>query len=140
MKNLIKAAALVNVLMAEKNNNGADFTVKSLKSGKEFTYAISRSNFNGKWYTHVKVETEYQNYKRLGTYFNGKIFNKRQVVDSPSAVAIAFVLNKVEQGQFEFLDKNVEVMHTGSCIRCGRTLTDSESISRGLGPTCASAV
>lgn len=30
----------------------------------------------------------------------------------------------------------VEVMHTGKCSRCGRKLTNPESINIGLGPDC----
>ena len=138
MENVIKSSALLNVIEAEKNNSGADFTLKSIKTGKEYTYNISRSFFNNKWYTHVKVETKYQEYKRLGVYFDGKIFKNGSVVDTPAAKAISFVLAKVQSREFSYLDNKVELMHTGSCIRCGRALTDSESIKRGLGPTCAS--
>lgn len=136
MSHVISSSALEFVIKAEKNNSGADFTIKSLKSGKDYTFAISRSQFKGKWYTHVKVETGYLQFTRLGSYFDGKIFNKGKVVDSPSAVAIAFVLKKVEEGKIEFLDSNVEVMHKGCCLRCGRALTDAKSIERGLGPVC----
>ena len=137
-KHVISSTALEMVIKAEKNNKGADFTIKSLATGKDYTYAISRSFFNGKWYTHVKVEQEYLNFKRIGSYFNGKIYNKGAVVETPSAVAIAWVLSKVEEGKFNLLDEKVEVMHTGCCLRCGRTLTDAQSIERGLGPTCKS--
>jgi hypothetical protein len=136
MSHIISSSSLVSVIGAEKNNSGADFTIKSLATGKDYTYAISRSEFKGKWYTHIKVETGYLEFKRLGSYFNGKIYQKGQVVDSPSAVAIGFVLKKVEEGKIEFLDANVEVMHKGCCLRCGRALTDAQSIERGLGPVC----
>ena len=136
MSHLISSSALVSVIGAEKNNNGADFTIKSLKTGKDYTYAISRSEFKGNWYTHIKVETGYLQFTRLGSYKGGKILNKGKVVDTPSAVAIAFVLAKVEEGKIDFLDANVEVMHKGCCLRCGRTLTDAQSIERGLGPVC----
>jgi hypothetical protein len=35
---------------------------------------------------------------------------------------------------------NVEVYHEGYCGRCGRTLTDPQSIERGFGPECAKKV
>lgn len=136
MSHIISSSALVSVIGAEKNNSGADFTIKSLATGKDYTYAISRSEFKGKWYTHVKVEKAYLEFARLGSYFNGKIYQKGQVVETPSAVAIGFVLKKVEEGKIEFLDANVEVMHKGCCLRCGRALTDAQSIERGLGPVC----
>ena len=136
MSHVISSSALVSVINAEKNNSGADFTIKSLKTGKDYTYAISRSEFKGKWYTHVKVETGYLEFTRLGSYFNGKLYHKGKAVETPSATAIAFVLQKVEEGKIDFLDANVEVMHKGCCLRCGRALTDAQSIERGLGPVC----
>ncbi len=140
MKNahIISSTALEMVIKAEKNNKGADFTIKSVATGKDYTYAISRSQFKGKWYTHIKVETGYQQWTRLGSYFGGKVFNKGQVVSTPSAVAISWVLAKVEEGKFDLLDEKVNVMHTGCCLRCGRPLTDANSIEIGLGPICKS--
>jgi hypothetical protein len=138
MKHVIPSTSLTSVLKAEKNNNGASFVIKSLKTGKEYTYTITRSLFNGKWYTHISVEMEYMNFKRIGTYFSGKIYNKKNVVNIPTATAIAWVLSKVEEEKFDLLNENVEISHTGSCLRCGRVLTDGQSIERGLGPTCSS--
>lgn len=134
---LVSSYALGATLNSEKNNKGAEFTIKSKKTGKDFTFKIKRAEWNNAWYTHVYVETGYLQFKRLGCYFNGKIFNKHAVVDSPSAVAIGFVLDKVEKRQFEYLDRNTELMHLGKCLCCGRPLTDADSIQRGLGPICA---
>jgi hypothetical protein len=136
MSHIISSSALYEVINRESNNKGADFTIKSLKTGKDYTYKISRSEYQGRWYTHVKVETEYLKFVRLGTYFGGTIRHKGQVVNSPSAVAIAYVLGKVETKAFDFLDSAVEVMHTGRCLVCSKTLTDADSIARGLGPIC----
>jgi hypothetical protein len=58
------------------------------------------------------------------------------VVDSPSAVAIAYVLGKVEAKAFDVLDTLIDVMHTGKCLVCSKTLTDAKSIEFGLGPIC----
>jgi hypothetical protein len=82
------------------------------------------------------VETEYLKFVRLGTYFNGRITHNGNMVDSPSAVAIAYILAKVEAKAFDFLDSVTEVMHTGNCLVCGKTLTDADSIAFGLGPVC----
>jgi len=136
MSHIISSSALYEVISREKNNKGADFTIKSLKTGKDYTFKIRRSLYNGNWYTHVSVEIEYLKFIRLGTYFNGTIRHKGNIVDSPSAVAIAYVLSKVEAKAFDFLDTAIEVMHTGNCLVCGKTLTDADSIARGLGPIC----
>lgn len=134
---IISSEALYNVIAREKNNNGAEFTLKSNRTGKDYTYRIARKEFKGKWYTHIRVEKEYMNFVYLGSYFNGKVFRKGTVVNTPTATAIAFVLACVERKEFAWLDANMEVMHTGNCLVCGKTLTDADSIARGIGPVCA---
>lgn len=136
MSHIISSSALYEVINREKNNKGADFTIRSKKTGKDYTYKITRSEYNGKFYTHIKVEVEYLKFVRLGTYSNGAIRHKGNLVDSPSAIAIAYILAKVEAKAFDFLDSVTEVMHTGRCLVCSKTLTDADSISVGLGPVC----
>jgi hypothetical protein len=71
-------------------------------------------------------------------YLNGKYVTA--VVDVGGELK---ELVKAKDGKF-YLDgepTNVnylgKIFHTGKCSACGRTLTDPESISRGLGPICA---
>lgn len=137
---VISSKALFNVISKEKNNNGAVFTVRSQKTGTDYTYKISRKEYNQKWYTHIRVETQYLSFKYLGSYFNGKLFHKGKVVKSPTATAISYILDKVEKSKFELLDTKVELMHMGNCLCCNRPLTDANSIIRGLGPVCAKLV
>lgn len=132
----IPAETLKTVLEGDTQNNGAAFTVRSMKTHKDYTYKISKSEFNGQLYTHVRVETEYLNFSYLGSYRNGKIVRKGSTVETPSAVAISWILDKVQANKFELLNSNVELMHLGKCVRCGKTLTDATSIEIGLGPTC----
>ena len=140
MSHVISSSAFANVISRESNVKGASFTIKSLASGKDYTYKVSRSEFKGKWYTHVKVEQQYLDFKRLGSYMNGVIKNNGKVVDTPSAKAISFVLSQVEKGKTEWLDTKMETMHLGNCLCCGRTLTDAQSIESGLGPVCGGRV
>jgi len=135
-QNQISSENLLKVISREKKNNGSNFTLKSTKSGAEFTYQIQRKKWNDSWYTHVSVETQYLSFKYLGSYFKGKLYRKGGVVVTPSATAIAFVLNKVETGLTDWLDSKMELYHTGSCLVCGRELTDSNSIKNGIGPVC----
>jgi lantibiotic modifying enzyme len=137
MSNVISSKSLADVIFREKKNNGAIFTVKSLKTKKDYTYKISRTKFNDKWYTHVRCENGYLNFKYLGSYFKGKLFKKGKVINTPTAIAISFILDYVEKGKFDWLDKNMNLMHEGHCLCCGKTLTDADSIQRGLGPVCA---
>jgi len=137
MKQLINPEDL-QFLFREKNNNGGEFTVKSLKTGKDYTFKVSRKEFNDKWYTHVKVEVEYDNFKRLGTFYpsKGKIYHKGSEIKTPAAEAAAWLLRQIHGKKYSLVKDNVEIMHTGSCLVCGKKLTDAESIDRGIGPIC----
>lgn len=132
----ISSTALEMVLLAPKNNIGAEFTIRSKDSGKDYTYKIQRSAFKGNWYTHIFVEKTYLHFDYLGQYFKGQIWSKKQPVTTPAAIAIAWVLGKVDEKRFTFLDSKIDVFHLGSCLRCGKTLTDAISIEHGLGPIC----
>ena len=133
---VISSEALYPVIMANKEHKGAQFTVKSRVTGKDYTFKISRSQFNERWYTHIKVEVRYQEWKRLGTFIDGTVRLKGSAVDSPSALAIGYILRQVSARNFAELDAKVEMMHVGKCVMCGKALTDAESIRIGLGPVC----
>ena len=132
---IISSSALSTILDRKKKTNGI-FTLRSIATGKDYTYKVSRSEFKGKWYTHIAVEKGYTNFVRLGSYYGGRITNKRQLVTTPASQAIGFVLGKVEAGAIAWLDSKMELMHMGKCVACGRALTDAVSIQSGLGPIC----
>jgi hypothetical protein len=136
ISHIIPGETLAVVLRTEKKNNGAEFTVRSRITGKDYTYKISRAEFNSKWYTHIKTEQGYLNFVRLGSYYNGCLTNKKQLVNTPAADAICWVLRQVERQDYDKLNANVELMHLGKCLVCGRPLTDAESIEIGIGPVC----
>jgi len=135
-ENIIEAENL-SAIFGAKQNNGGSFTVESLVTGKDYTFKVANKVWKGVTYTHVSVEVNYLDWSYLGIFFNGKIFHKKQLVNSPSAVAIAWLISRVKEGKFALLNEKVKVMHLGNCIRCGKTLTDVQSIERGLGSECA---
>lgn len=136
MEKIIQAENLKHIFR-EKKNNGAEFTVQSLRTGKDYTFKVSRSKFKDYWYTHVYVEQGYDNFVRLGTFTaTGKISNKQTEVKTPAAEAIAWLLRQVVNKDYAKIRQNVKVMHTGSCLVCGRKLTDAVSIQTGIGPVC----
>ncbi len=119
-----------------KESNGAPITVKSKVSGKDYTFKLARKYFKEREYLHVNVETQYFDFKYLGYYRNGEIVKKGEVVSSPSAVAIGWVLRNIEKNRMGVVENGVEIMHIGKCIKCGKPLTDVTSIEIGLGPVC----
>lgn len=133
----ISPKALFDVITSKKHKSGGEFTVRSLRTGKDFTYKINRSKWQERFFTHVKVEVGYLQWRYLGTYKAGKITRRGSLINSESAIAIAWILNRVENQRFDLLDRKIDIFHLGRCLSCGRTLTDSNSIERGLGPVCA---
>jgi hypothetical protein len=126
-------------LKSEKaTTKGGEFTMKSISTGKDYTYKIVTKPYKGKTYTHISVESGYMKFKHIGTYFKGKVYKNSNQVNTPSAKAIGFVLSKVENGEFNWLDEKMELYHLGKCLKCGKTLTDSDSIKVGLGKVCQS--
>jgi hypothetical protein len=136
MKSLIPATSLKSIFLSEKQSNGAPITIKSKVSGKDYTFKLANKLFNEHRYLHVRVETGYLDFTHIGYYRNGAIIKKGKEITTPSAVAISWVLRNLERDRMDILDSQIEVMHAGKCIKCGKTLTDAESIEIGLGPIC----
>lgn len=131
------SSSFATILNGQKEHKGGAFTVRSKKTGKDYTFKVNSKPYNGRVYHHVKVETQYMEFQYLGFLSNdGKIVRKGQSVDSPSAVAASWVLAKIQNKDFGSLDTQVDMFHLGKCICCGRTLTDATSIELGIGPKC----
>jgi hypothetical protein len=136
----INAETILEVIKANTTSKGGLFTIKSKKTQKDYTYKINRVEYKGKWYSHIFVETGYMLFLYLGFYSNGVIINKGKENNLPSAKAISYVLNCIDNNKLEYINTNVEFYHLGKCIKCGKTLTDSNSIKAGLGPYCRSQI
>ena len=134
----IPSTSIEILLKSSKEAKGV-FTVVSSATGKDYTYKIKRTEFKGRLYTHVGVEMGYMNFKRIGTYMNGVVKNKKKSVSTESANAIAWIFRMVEQKRFTYLDEMVKIFHIGKCVKCNRVLTDAESIRLGIGPVCRGA-
>lgn len=63
-------------------------------------------------------------------------------INTPTTDTLKWLLNEINNRKAQLVavnfNRHVEFWHVGSCGRCGRPLTDPESITRGLGPKCAS--
>jgi hypothetical protein len=78
-------------------------------------------------------------YQYLGTLYprGDKLgFKVKESISPTSESAVAFGwLVKALNGESDLAQ--CEIWHAGKCGRCGRVLTDPESIATGLGPKCA---
>ena len=119
----------------------AKFTVVSPK-GTSFTYQIRKDKKaeEGDERHFVQVLTgpnNQEDFTFLGTIFGGKRYfhGKRSPIapGAPSATAFKWIWDHAE-------DPRIEVLSSGVCSRCGRELTDQESIKTGLGPICRTKV
>lgn len=139
MLNKVSAQNLVHIFNnVEKNLSGAPFTIKSNKTGKDYTFKVKQSMYNGYPFMHVYVEQGYLKFKHLGFFSNrGTIIKKGVNVESPSALAIAWVLRNAKSKNFKALSEGIELFHMGNCMKCGKPLTDAHSIEIGFGPICA---
>lgn len=128
-------------------------TLKSLATGKHFTYRIKRAPLQpvrpmeGVTYSKdpsyfVELLTGPDNssdFKYMGTLRNGRYGHGRSdkacvSVASTAAQAFAWAWNRLVG---DTMPDSLEVWHVGKCGRCGRRLTVPASIASGIGPDCA---
>lgn len=130
-----KAAALKQALTGKEVKGGA-FTVRSKRTGVDFTFKLTKSEFNGCAYIHVKTEVEYLRFAYLGTFKGDGLYRKGTRVEGKQAEAASWIVRQLLADKLEAIDENVELLHFGNCVKCGRPLTDATSIELGIGPHC----
>ncbi len=113
----------------------AHVTLVSTRTGVRFTFQVRQPDATTPHF--VAVLTGPDHYTYLGTIFGGRVFKhgvKSPIGgDAPSAKAFAWAWPYIARGE---TPPDCEVWHEGSCGKCGRQLTDPESIASGLGPIC----
>lgn len=58
-------------------------------------------------------------------------------LEAQSVRALLWVMRHIQEKKP--LPSGYKAMHSGNCCRCGRKLTTPESITLGIGPTCAAS-
>lgn len=120
----------------------AVFTVRSHRTNAHFTFRVKKlksvdgRNQTDKYF--VYAMEEYQKFAYvgiIGVLSGGLILTKASKFkdDSPAVVAFRWVASALWAGEDP---RRCDVMHEGSCCRCGRPLDDPESIELGIGPMC----
>ena len=127
---------------AGKGRHGAIFTVSNNVRGQHHTFKITASKDGAVFF--VSRLTAPEHYAFMGTIFNKsnptvKIGKKSKVpADHVGFKVIDWSLGQVVAGKD--LPAGYAIQHNGCCARCGKVLTDPQSIDRGIGPTCAKAM
>lgn len=120
----------------------ATVTLENAESGKHFSYRVRQAEASGSefkpsvWFVEAllgpeRIPTYIGFIKMTGFIHGGR--KSRVSADAQCVKVFSYVWRHLEKGD---LDECVEVWHEGKCGRCGRQLTDPESISLGIGPVC----
>lgn len=130
----------------------AKFTLVSKKTGERKTFQVKHAparagdrNQSELWFVSLLIGPENtSDFRYVCCVFKGQDGQLRAKLNkerwgSEAFAAIVWLLawfNARTADTSKFFEQ-VEFWHAGECARCGRELTDPESIQRGLGPVCA---
>lgn len=121
----------------------AYLTFKSLKTGDSFTYLVKRADtfrHSNKYWCYVLTGPNNQSdYSFIGVLYTGNMLPEFTASDKEMSKE-ALSIKTFEWLIKRFIERktipNLEVWHLGLCSKCGRPLTDPESIRLGIGPVC----
>lgn len=119
-------------------------TVRSLKTGRHFTYKIVKPKKSTNYHPNrdnvyfVWVKTVGNRFIYLGMVKNYTSFtttrSSRLNRCSQHFKACKYLLDVALKGNE--IPADLEVYHIGRCGICGRTITNPKSLYRGIGPEC----
>lgn len=124
----------------------AVLTIKSRKTGKHFTYRISKKDEPGRrpvFFVGVLADGDNEGaFRYLGMFEqdqavpNLRLTSKSHATaESPSVLAFRYLLQQIYVvGQIPL--EQLEVYHEGKCCKCARKLTHPISLVLGIGPEC----
>lgn len=115
------------------------FTLTSKKTNVHYTYRIKQANNNNTTYFinfNDNNKDTYAGYVRKlnNTYkfFKGNA-GALDELDEP-IIALMWTIRHADDND---INNKIMIQHIGKCCKCGRPLTDPESIKLGVGPICA---
>lgn len=111
------------------------FTLKNPRTLNRLTYNVNKHKNDDIYF--AKVLTGPSTWSFIGTIRPDGNFqhSKKSLIskDSQSVKVLDFVTNRIKMDR---LPEFIEIWHEGKCCKCGRPLTDPESIKIGMGPNC----
>lgn len=112
----------------------SEFTIYQIPN-KKYKYNVRANETKNLWF--VYMNKKYQGFIKRGyERYNFYVGNKGNPNYDVNAInGLLWVINRGDN-----LPKEVEVFHHGRCSVCGRKLTDIDSLSWGIGPTCRQRV
>jgi hypothetical protein len=118
----------------------AVFTVSNNK-GEHFTFKIAKHNDKDMFFANVMSGgADVYTYMGVCDKLTGKIFKGKNGISSDAkSVKVLEWAIRVVKGEAK-IPADYDIQHSGVCGRCGRELTDPESLATGLGSTCRGLV
>lgn len=119
----------------------AVFTARSERTWEHLTFSIrnwKKAKHGTMHFVGVRTGNDFAN---IGVVLNRNSFTRGKRADlpwdDPRVRGFRYVFEHLCQRR---MPPRCEVWHEGQCGRCGRALTDPESIERGIGPECIKKV
>jgi len=122
----------------------ARFTLKSRKTGKHYTYRVSKAkDKDGVFFVGLLTDGDNTgDYTYIG--FFKTVLKKHQLIagrkgnaEHPSFKGLDWAVRLMEFKNE--ISEDLEFWHEGRCAKCARVLTDPVSIASGFGPECRKA-
>lgn len=111
------------------------FTTVNNQTNNRFTFKVNKADKGDIYF--VSVLTQPNMFEFIGSFYPTtlvKISPKSRISEqSTSYKVFNYILNHLRNSD---LPNQVEIWHEGRCAKCGRSLTDPESIKTGWGPYC----
>lgn len=117
-------------------------TLLSDKTGVHHTYSFYapeiRKPGDDIMFINTLIDGSEWNY--VGMYRNGKFkltAKSKYKIDSAIVKGVAYIFKMMLA---DYRDESMHLLHEGICCRCGRPLTNPNSIEIGIGPTCLTKI
>lgn len=108
----------------------AVLTFESIASGDHRTFKITELK-KALYSVHVRKGPTYH---IIGKIDNMTFFPVQDVLLRPEVNIFSWIYKNLIHK--DLLESRIRVYHQGTCVRCGRELTNPESIASGVGPEC----
>jgi hypothetical protein len=131
---MIKADRFPEVFLAGKSR----LTIKNPETGNHIKLRMKRKKDSPIFYLQLALlDDKEAGYRYAGAYQleSKKFFPAKDIQQGSTIERIANFLIEAVSNPFRL--NKLEIMHEGKCCRCGRTLTNPESIQHGIGPECS---
>ena len=122
------------------HGGNAIFTVSNTK-GDHYTFKIRKKDEKGPFFAYLLTGPDnLQDYTYMGIFIPQHqevrlTAKSKHREDSVPVKVVRWAIKQVYKKAI--LPPGYAIQHEGKCCRCGRMLTDNESIERGVGPECA---